>query len=144
MIMEKIFCYQTCKQRGLNHDDVIKWNYFPRYRVFVRGIHGSPVDSPHKGQWRGALVFSLICAWTNGWANNRYAGDLRRHRTRDDVTVLFCKWYLWISLCKLHPVMSIASLPDIKSMNMQSWWRHQMETFSALLAIWVGHSPVTG
>ena len=24
------------------------------------------------------------------------------------------------------------------------WWRHQMETFSALLAIWEGNSPVTG
>ena len=24
-----------------------------------------------KGQWRGALMFSLICAWTNGWANHR-------------------------------------------------------------------------
>ena len=31
------------------------------------GIHRSPVNSPHKGQWRGALMFSLICAWTNGW-----------------------------------------------------------------------------
>ena len=25
-----------------------------------------------------------------------------------------------------------------------TWWRHQMETFSALLAICVGNSPVTG
>ena len=39
-----------------------------------------PVNSPHKGQWRGALMFSLICACTNGCANNRDAGDLRRHR----------------------------------------------------------------
>ena len=43
---------------------------------------------PHKGQWRGALVFSFICAWINGWANNRQAGDLRRHRTHYDVTVM--------------------------------------------------------
>ena len=26
------------------------------------GVHRSPVNSPHKGQWRGALMFSLICA----------------------------------------------------------------------------------
>ena len=26
--------------------------------------------TPHKGQWRGALIFSLICAWTNNWTNN--------------------------------------------------------------------------
>ena len=44
------------------HDDVIKWKHFPRYWPCVRGIHRSPVNSPHKGQWRGALVFSLICA----------------------------------------------------------------------------------
>ena len=31
---------------------------------------------------------SLICAWTNGWANNRHAGDLRRHCTHCDVTVM--------------------------------------------------------
>ena len=47
-----------------------------------------PSDSPHKGQWRGALMFPLICAWTNGWPNSRYAGDLRRHRAHYDVTVL--------------------------------------------------------
>ena len=55
------------------HDDVIKWNNFPRYCPFVRGIHLWPVNSPHKGQWRGALMFSLICVWTNGWVNNRDA-----------------------------------------------------------------------
>ena len=47
--------------------------------AFVRGIHRSPVNSPHKGQWREALMFSLIFAWTNAWVNNREAGDLRRH-----------------------------------------------------------------
>ena len=52
------------------------------------GIHGWPVNSPHKGQWRGALVFSLICAWTNGWVNNRQAGDLRRHRAHYDIIVM--------------------------------------------------------
>ena len=64
--------------RILWHDDVIKWKHFPRYWPFVRGIHRSPVNSPHKGQWRGALIFSLICVWINGWVNNREAGDLRR------------------------------------------------------------------
>ena len=34
-----------------------------------------------------ALMFSLIGAWTNGWANNRNPGDLRRHRDYHDVTV---------------------------------------------------------
>ena len=47
-----------------------------------------PVNSPHKGQWRGALMFSLICVWINGWVNNREAGDLRRHRGHYDVIVM--------------------------------------------------------
>ena len=69
--------------------DVIKWKHFPRYLPFVRGIHWSPVDSPNKGQCRGALMFSLIWAWKNGWANNRDPGDLRRNRAHSDVTVMY-------------------------------------------------------
>ena len=70
------------------HNDVIKWIYFPHYWPFVRGIHRSPVNSPHKGQWRGALMFSLICARINGWENTGGAGDLRRHRAHYDVIVM--------------------------------------------------------
>ena len=70
------------------HNDVTKWKHFPRYWSFVRGIQRSPVNSLHKDQWRGALVFYLICAWTNGWANNRDAGNLRRHRAHYDVIVM--------------------------------------------------------
>ena len=51
------------------HDGVITWKHFPRYWPFVRGIHRSPVNSPHKGQWRGALMFSLIGTWLNSWVN---------------------------------------------------------------------------
>ena len=47
-----------------------------------------PVISPHKGQWRGALMYSLICVWINGWVNNREAGDLRRYRGHYDVIVM--------------------------------------------------------
>ena len=72
----------------LSHDDVIKWKHFPRYWPFVLGIPRSPVNSPHKGQWRGALMFSLICVWINGWVNNRYASDLRRHGGHYDVIVM--------------------------------------------------------
>ena len=61
---------------------------FLHYWPFVRGIHRSPVYSPQKSQWRGALMFSLINAWTNCWANNSDAGDLRRHRANYDVTAM--------------------------------------------------------
>ena len=73
-------------------DDVIKWRhfpcYFPCYWPFVRGIHWLPVNSPHKDQWHGALMFSLVCAWTNGWVNNRAVGDMRPHRAHYDVRVM--------------------------------------------------------
>ena len=78
------------------HDDVIKWKHFPRYWPFVRGIHRSPVNSPHKGQWRRALVFSVIYAWINDWVNNREAGDLRRHRAHYDVIVMTTQFFLII------------------------------------------------
>ena len=55
----------TMRGKITQHDDVIKWKHFPRYWPFVWGIHRSPVFSPHKGQWRGALMFSLI------WALNK-------------------------------------------------------------------------
>ena len=58
-----------------SHDDVIKWKHFPRHWSFVWGIHRSPVNSLHKGQWRRALMLSLICVWTSGWLNNRGAGE---------------------------------------------------------------------
>ena len=74
----RVYCVTSGRISQL-HDDVIKWKHFPRYWPFVRGNHHSPVDSPHKGQWRGALMFYLICAWGNRWAINRDAGDLRHH-----------------------------------------------------------------
>ena len=66
---------QTCQF----HDNFIKWKHFPRYWPFVQGIHWSTVNSPRKGQWCVALMFSLICIWINVWVNNREADDLRRH-----------------------------------------------------------------
>ena len=60
-----------------------------------------------KGQWRGALIFSLICAWTNRWANNRDAGDLSRHRAHYYVIVMVmvCFVSLWFaSPVHLYPL----------------------------------------
>ena len=63
------------------HDDVIKWKQFPRCWPFMRGIHRS----------RGALIFSLVCAWISGWVNDREAGGLRHHRAQYDVIVM--NWF---------------------------------------------------
>ena len=76
------------EMKTFSHDGVIKWKHFPRYWPFVRGIHRAPMNCPHKGQCRGSLVSSLICAWTNGSVNHRDPGDLIRHRAHYDVTVM--------------------------------------------------------
>ena len=68
------------------YDDVIKWKHFPRHWPFVWGIHRSPVNSPHKGQLRGALMFSLIFDWIKHlskqswrWWFETLSGPLWRH-----------------------------------------------------------------
>ena len=100
------------------HDDIIKWKHFPCNWPFVRGIHRSPVNSQHKGQWRGALVFSLICVWINDWVNNREAGDLRRYCAHYDIIVMVNKssmctgrqsdtafhWRNYCKLCNIHGI----------------------------------------
>ena len=43
-------------------------------------------NSPHKDQWHGALMFSLMCVWINSWVNNRKAGDVRRYSAHYDVS----------------------------------------------------------
>ena len=48
-----------------NHYDVIKWKHVSLYWSFVRGIHRWPMDSPHKGKWSVALMFSQICPLAN-------------------------------------------------------------------------------
>ena len=98
------------------HGDAIKWKHFLRYWPFVQGIHWPLVNSPHKGQWCGALMLSLICAWINNWVNNREAGDLRCHPAHYDVIVmLLCLCvlvvYLIIILCVIYCVFVYCFIP---------------------------------
>ena len=65
------------------HDDVTKWKHFPCYWPFLRGIHRSPVNSPHKGQWRGTMVSSMI-----------YAPEKRLGK----------QWWGWWFETSLHPL----------------------------------------
>ena len=102
----KVLSY-TSRLHCILPDDVIKWKHFPRYWPFVRGIHRWPMNSPHKGQWRGALMFSLICVWINDWVNNCEAGDLRYYRAHYDVIVMenmnawYCCWTIFVViLCR--------------------------------------------
>ena len=85
----------TTKQIATNlriyifHDDVIKWKHFSALLAICAGNSPVPVNSPHKGQWRGPLMFSFIYAWINDWVNNREAGDLRHQRGHYDIIVMF-------------------------------------------------------
>ena len=103
------------------HDDVIKWKHFQRYWPIVRGIHRSPVNSPHKGQWRGGLMFSLICAWTNGWVNSLDAGNFRRHCAHYDVVVSETKFWSNVSQARHHfkkwPTTSLEILRHLENLD---------------------------
>ena len=78
---------------GGTTDDFKPWwrhqmETFSALLAICAGNSPVPVTSPHKGQWRGILMFSLICTRINCWVNNREAGDLRRHLAHYDVIVM--------------------------------------------------------
>ena len=108
--MRPWFFALAISSQDVDRDDVIKWQYIPRYWSFVRGIHRSPVNFPHKGQWRGALMFSLICPWKNGWVNNRIAGDFRRQHAHYDVTAMTIE----------HPCLLLPAILDFATTHATS------------------------
>ena len=95
----QVISLQCVLNETIAHDDIIKWKHFSHNWPFVRETYRSPVDSPYKGQWRAALMFSLIFAWTNGSANNLDAGDLRCHRAHYDAIVM---GVLQLEFLRLH------------------------------------------
>ena len=78
-------------------------NIFRVTGQLCREFHRSPVNSLHKGQWHGALMFPLICVWIIGWVNNREVGDLRRYHTNYDVVVMRTSHTTLCLLAWLHP-----------------------------------------
>ena len=84
-----------------------------------------PVNSPHKGQWRGALMFSLICVWINGWVNSPEASDLRRYRAHYDVTVMDPSDLLAVEQTYNYPTTNNVILADMaknKTRIQRDWW----------------------
>ena len=79
----------------------------------VQEMHWSPVNSPHKGQWRRVLMFSLICAWTNGWICNRDASHLRRHRAHYDVAqcIQHLKDLIWPMCWSVSKLQCLGGIP---------------------------------
>ena len=92
------------------------------------------MDSPHKDHGRGAFIFSLICASTNGWANNADAGDLRRHRTHYDVDVMdsfdqlqhdFCDSLKLSDIADIKSFLSVTKVYDnVHDKPLPLQWRH--------------------
>ena len=144
--------------------------HFPRYWPIVRGIHRSPVNSPHKSQWRRALMFSLICAWTNRWVNHREACDfgtpwrgLWRHC---NVPCTLCTLSVVSIIC--HTSFFEVTYPNLSINQYSLRWRHNgldsvpnHQPHDCLLnrsfghiskkssklrvtGLYVGNSPVTG
>ena len=93
--------------------------------IYLKKSNGNifrpPVNSPHKRQWRVALMFSLICSWINGRLNNGEAGYLRHHRANCDVTLMLM----------------------VHTKGTSTTWRHDSETLYKLLAFLCGTTEVT-
>ena len=138
-------------------DVVIKWKHFPRYWPFVRVIYLSPMNSPYKGRWLGALIFSLICAWTNDCVNNRDAGYLICHRAHYDATVMRCGaikfrtqitscdgiFYLYPRKCDVTKThlgsWPIVTTECIEARGLQSVPVYCRRTVDTALTHWSGH-----
>ena len=118
-----------------SRDDDIRWKRFSRYWPFVRVIHRSLV-TPRKGQWRGILMFSLICAWINGWVNNREAGDLRRHCAHYDVTVMVDLLQL---IARMRVVLHVCYRTSARNVHFHINLQHQ-ETAQVRFANCIFHS----
>ena len=122
--------------------------------AFVQGIHRGPVNSPHK--WpvtRKMFPFddvimslSLWCQW------NLYPRGLNDwHFAHTIFRQIFLKekstfWFQY-SLKFVHSGQIGNKHDKSKSVQVKAWctwWRHQMETFSALLAICARNSAVPG
>ena len=115
------------------HDDVIKWKHFLRYWPFVRGIHRSQVNSLHKGQWRGALMFSLLGlnkrlskqSW--GWWFETLSSPLWRHCNGQIVCAVFNTLVpvKWPAYCRqyLHMQCYFFTLMEMFVLSQGSSWR---------------------
>ena len=149
----------TCRYiiLSITLDDVIKWKHFPRYWPFVWWIHRSPVNSPHKGQWCGALMLSLICVLNKrlskrswGWWYETPLRSLWRHcndsgllRNRCSMSA-FIKAF-WTSFYQheipvtIQNVFSPFKYGSRKSM-ITSWYRNWFPRYwSSVCGVYTGH-----
>ena len=81
-----LFCCALLRCVVIIHDDVIKWKHFPRYWLFVRWIHLSPVNSSIKASYAELWCFlwshpnkRLSKQWWDWWFETPSC-QLWRHR----------------------------------------------------------------
>ena len=124
------------------------WGVWPPYRmtssngnIFRHTGHcagNSPVTCEfpaHKGKWRGTLMFSLICAWTNSWLNNREAGDLTRHRAHYDVTLIV---YSVPSICykEAHEELTTGLITAETKHEFSNIYSHMNQALASVNMLW--------
>ena len=88
----------------------------PRPRLDLSGTPGLRPIGFSPGSWQTSLAQVLICI------------------THEAPIPAFICIYECLVYWRLYPSLNLG----------RSWWRHQMETFSALLALCAGYSPVSG
>ena len=82
-----------------------------------------------KGQCRRALMFFLICAWTNGWVNTEGDCDLRRHRADYEQAMVSTinNRYNVVQISRYHRKHVNSEFENLKSAEMNKtivlgWW----------------------
>ena len=120
--------------------------------AFVRGIYRGPVNSPHK--WpllvtRKMFPFDDVIMWdAHSQCHKLLIGILGANFVNFGAKSkkIFQECSSLVILLKRLITKLIISEPAtcLLSWFIQSWWRHQMESFSALLVLCAGNSPVTG
>ena len=139
--------------------------------AFVRGIHRSPVNSSHKGPvTRKMFPFHDVIMWINArylptvmvpWFLSIGLSYWQRYWDEDmDENHIHC--FVWHVINHTYPgfngcsaktqlklghgwviTLVLCECNQTSSERHAAWWRHQMETFSALL-VFAGNSPVVG
>ena len=132
------FCFNSSiiYRKGFLYEKEMVLIHFSNHWTFVQGIHQSPVNSPHKGQWHGALMFSLNCAWINSWVNL----DLRCHHTHYDahydITALWCQCQDGILPGKEFP-LSMRETNTGRLANLNKYWVRQVKNWSGQVEFYI-------
>ena len=124
-----------CKCASVN---LIRWysvNYMRKLKKNILGV--TKKFSCGYVYWCNHLSFCLNCAWVQTWCG--YQKILR------ECYILFIDESRILSLSlECHDISRYHFSHFEWRHRLNTWWRHQMETFSALLAICAGNSPVPG